>query len=167
MNLKTISAYTVNLCLVTIKYKNPSWPSEIRIWFQGVNISTKCFYFSQIGIYILKIHLSTWNLDYMIPTGIIHTSVQNSTYESQKRNLSSIQENISSIQNYQGLSFLPVTLNGLADVFPQLGSWHGQLCGTIEYLALMVQWQILASDIGVLSSNPGCEVFFHDDIPGA
>jgi hypothetical protein len=28
------------------------------------------------------------------------------TYEIQKRNISSIQENISSIQNYQGLSFL-------------------------------------------------------------
>ncbi len=26
-------------------------------------------------------HLSTWNLDYMIPKGISHTSVQNPTYE--------------------------------------------------------------------------------------
>jgi hypothetical protein len=46
----------------------------------------------------------------MIPKGISHTSVQNPIDEFQKRNNSSIQENISSIQNYQGLSFLPVTL---------------------------------------------------------
>jgi hypothetical protein len=39
----------------------------------------------------------------MIPKGISHTSVQNPTYEFQKRNISSIQEIISSIQNYQGL----------------------------------------------------------------
>jgi hypothetical protein len=58
----------------------------------------------------------------MIPKGISHTSVQNPTYEFQKRNISSIQENISSIQNYQGLSFLPVTFTGLADLFPQLES---------------------------------------------
>jgi hypothetical protein len=58
----------------------------------------------------------------MIPKGISHTSVQISTNEFQKRNISSIQENISSIQNYQGLSFLPVTFTGLADLFPQLGS---------------------------------------------
>jgi hypothetical protein len=54
--------------------------------------------------------------------GISHTSVQNLTYEFQKRNISSIQEIISSIQNYQGLSFLPVTFTGFADMFPQLGS---------------------------------------------
>jgi hypothetical protein len=60
-------------------------PSEICMWFQGVNISTKYFCFSQIGIYILKIHLSTWNLDYMIPKGISHSSVQNPTHEFQKR----------------------------------------------------------------------------------
>jgi hypothetical protein len=51
----------------------------------------------------------------MIPKGISHTSVQNPTYEFQKRNISPIQEIISSIQNYQGLSFLPVTFTGLAD----------------------------------------------------
>ncbi len=102
-------------------------PSEICIWFQGVNISTKYFYFSQIGICILKIHLSTWILDYMIPKGITHTSVQRPTYEFQRRNISSIQENISSIQNYQGLSYLLVTFTGLAALFPQLGFWHGQL----------------------------------------
>jgi hypothetical protein len=55
----------------------------------------------------------------MIPQGISHTLVQNPTYEFQKRNISSIQENISSIQNYQELSFLPVTFSGLADLFPQ------------------------------------------------
>ncbi len=66
--------------------------------------------------------MSTWNLDYMIPKGISHTWFQNPTYEFQKRNISSIQENICSIQNYQGLSFLQVTFTGLADLFPQLGS---------------------------------------------
>jgi hypothetical protein len=58
----------------------------------------------------------------MIPKGISHTLVQNPTYEFQKRNISSIQKNISSIKNYQGLSFLPVTFTDLADLFPQLGS---------------------------------------------
>jgi hypothetical protein len=59
----------------------------------------------------------------MIPKGISHTSVQNPTYEFQKRNIKSIQDIVSSIQNYQGLSsFLPVTFIGLADLFPQLGS---------------------------------------------
>jgi hypothetical protein len=58
----------------------------------------------------------------MIPKGISHTSVQNPTYEFQKRNISFIQEIFSSIQNYQGLSFLLVTFTGLADLFPQLGS---------------------------------------------
>ncbi len=69
-------------------------------YISGVNISTKYFCFSQIGIYILKMHLSTCNLDYMIPKGISHTSFQKPTYEFQKRNISSIHENISSIQNY-------------------------------------------------------------------
>jgi hypothetical protein len=58
----------------------------------------------------------------MIPKGISHTSVQNPTYEFQKRNIGYIQENYSSIQSYQGLSFLPVTFTGLADLFPQLRS---------------------------------------------
>jgi hypothetical protein len=58
----------------------------------------------------------------MIPKGISHTSVQNPTYEFEKRNISSIQENLSSIQNYQGLSFFPVTFTDLADLFPELGS---------------------------------------------
>jgi hypothetical protein len=69
----------------------------------------------------------------MIPKGVSHTSVQNPTYEFQKRNISSSQEYISSIQNYQGLSFLPVTFTGLADLFPQLGSQDGQLCGALMY----------------------------------
>jgi hypothetical protein len=58
----------------------------------------------------------------MIPKGISHTSVQNPTYEFQKRNISSIQENLSSIQNYQELSFLPVTFPGLPHVYSQLRS---------------------------------------------
>ncbi len=36
-------------------------------------------------------------------------------------------------------SFLPVTFTGLADLFPQLGSLHQQLCGKFVYLPLMVQ----------------------------
>ena len=109
-------------------------------------MSTNYFYFSKIGIYILKIHLSTWNLDYMIPKGISHTSVQNPTYEFQNRNISSIQENLSSIQNYQGLSFLLVTLTGLADLFPQLGSWHGQLCWNTMHQHWWSSGKILACD---------------------
>jgi hypothetical protein len=58
----------------------------------------------------------------MISKGISHTSLQNPTYEFKKRNISSVQENVSSVQNYQGLSLLPVTFTGLADLFPQLGS---------------------------------------------
>jgi hypothetical protein len=58
----------------------------------------------------------------MIPKGISHTLVQNPTYEFQKRNISYIQEHISAIQNYQGLSFLLVTFASLAGLFPQLGS---------------------------------------------
>jgi hypothetical protein len=65
----------------------------------------------------------------MIPKGIS----QNPTYEFQKRNICSIQENISSIQNYQGLPFLPVTCTGLADLFPELRSWHGHLWGDTMY----------------------------------
>ncbi len=103
-------------------------------------ISNKYFYFSQIWMYILKIHLSTWNLDYMIPKGIRHTSVQNPTYEFQKRTISSIQENISSIQNYQELSFLPVTLTSMADLFPwQRLTWTALWDSYVS--ALMVQWQ--------------------------
>jgi hypothetical protein len=54
----------------------------------------------------------------MIPKGISYTSVQNLTYEFQKRNIISIQENISYIHSYKGLPFLPVTFTGLADLFP-------------------------------------------------
>ncbi len=105
-------------------------------------LRSKYFYFPHIGTYILKIHLSTWNLDYMIPKGISHTLVQNPTYKFQNRNLRSIHENISSIQNYQGLSLLPVTFTAWFGRFvPSTGSWHGQLCGDIMYLALIVQWQ--------------------------
>jgi hypothetical protein len=77
----------------------------------------------------------------MIPKGISHTSVQNPTYVFQKRNISSIQENLSSIQNYQGLSFLLVTFTGLADLFSQLRSCMKSFVGTLCVSALMVQWQ--------------------------
>jgi hypothetical protein len=72
----------------------------------------------------------------MIPKGISHTSAQNPTYEFQKRNIKSIHKIVSSSQNYQGLSFLPVTFTGLADLFPQLESEIHSFV-----LALMVQWQ--------------------------
>jgi hypothetical protein len=68
----------------------------------------------------------------MVSKGISHTMVQNSTDEFQKRNISSNQENISSTKNYQGLSFLPVSFTGLADLFPQLGSRHDQLCESFQ-----------------------------------
>ncbi len=118
---------------------------------------------------MLKLHLSTWNLDYMIPKGISHTSVQNPTYTFQKRNISSIQENISSIQNYQGLSFLPVTFTGLADLFPQLGSWHGQLCGDIINQLWWSSAKILAGWCRgpEFKSRVWCLLLFHDDILGS
>jgi hypothetical protein len=76
----------------------------------------------------------------MIPKGIRHTSVQIPTNEFQKRNISSIQENISSIQNYQGLSFLPVTSAGLADVpSTRILTWTALWKYYVS--AVMVQWQ--------------------------
>ncbi len=122
--------------------------------------SKNVFYFSQIVIYFLKLHLTPWNLDCVIPKGISHTSLQNPTYEFQKRNISSIQENNSSIQNFQGLSFLPVTFTGLVDLFTQLRSWHGQLCGDTIHQLWWSIGNILASDAGGLSSNPGCDVYY-------
>ncbi len=68
------------------------------------------------------------------------------------RYLSFQQINISSLQNYQRLSFLPVTFTGLAALFPQLGSWHDND-------------KILISVAGVLGLNPECSlIFFHADI---
>ncbi len=96
----------------------------------------------------MKIHLSTWDLVYMIPKGISHTSVQNPTYEFQKRKISSIQENLSFVQNYQGLSFLPVTFPGLTHVYSQLRSWHGQLCGDILHQLWWSSGKLLACDAG-------------------
>jgi hypothetical protein len=82
----------------------------------------------------------------MIPKGISHTSVQNPTCKFQKRNISSFQENVSFIQNYQGLSFLPVTFPGLADLVTPLGSLHGQLCGHIKHQHWWSSGKILACD---------------------
>jgi hypothetical protein len=96
----------------------------------------------------------------MIPKGISHTSVQNPTFEFQERNISSIQENISSIQNYQGLSFLPVTFTGLADLFPQLGfdmnSFVGTLCISFDG-PVAKHWLWKQGD---LSSNSVCYVYY-------
>jgi hypothetical protein len=50
-------------------------------------------------------------------------------------------------------SFLPVTVTGIADLFPQLGSLHEQLCGDEMYLALMVQCQ----NTDYLCRGPGFE----------
>jgi hypothetical protein len=65
-------------------------------------------------------------------------------------------------------SFLAVTFTGLADLFPQLGSWHVQLCGDFKNLALVVQCQ----NTWYCCSGPGFEsclwslMFFHADILG-
>ncbi len=105
----------------------------------------------------------------MIPKGISHTSVQNPTYEFQKRNISSIQDIISSIQNYQGLSFLPVTFTGLADLFPQLGSWHRQLCRTTVYKLWWSSGKIPACDArgSEFQSRFLCLLLFQYDILGS
>jgi hypothetical protein len=47
---------------------------------KGLSGSKKMFYFSQLGIYILKIHHSKKDLDYMILKGIGQTSIPNSKY---------------------------------------------------------------------------------------
>ena len=70
----------------------------------------------------------------MIPKGISHTSVQNPTYEFQKEILVPFRKLLVPFRKllvpfrttYQGLSFLPVTFTGLADLFSQLRSWHVQ-----------------------------------------
>jgi hypothetical protein len=105
----------------------------------------------------------------MIPKGISHTSVQNPTYEFQERNISSIQQIISSVQNYQGLSFLPVTFTGLADMFPQLGSWHGQLCGYTLYQLWWSNGKIPACDArgSEFKSRVLCLLLFQDDTLGS
>jgi hypothetical protein len=66
----------------------------------------------------------------MIPKGISHTSVQNPTYEFQKEILVPFRKLLVPFRKllvpfrttYQGLSFLPVTFTGLADLFPQMRS---------------------------------------------
>ncbi len=105
----------------------------------------------------------------MISKGISHTSVQNPTYEFQKRNISSIQEIISSIQNYQGLSFLPVTFTGLAELFPQLGSWHWLLCGDFMYQHWWSRGKILTWDARgpEFKSRVLYLLHFQDDILGS
>jgi hypothetical protein len=95
----------------------------------------------------------------MIPKESSHTSDQNPTYESQKRNISSLQENLSSIQNYQGLSFLLVTFPGLADLFPQQGVFYmDRFVGTYCYSFDGPVAKYLHVMQGGLSSNPGCYV---------
>jgi hypothetical protein len=63
-------------------------------------------------------------------------------------------------------SFLPVTFNGLADLFPQPS--HKQLCGNSVYWLWRSNVKILTTVAWVLCSNPGCEFyyFFHADILG-
>jgi hypothetical protein len=96
----------------------------------------------------------------MIPNRISHTSVQSSAHEFQKRNISSFQGNVSSIQNYQGLSFLPVTFTGLANLFPQ------QLCGNLNYQHWWSSGKILASGARgpEFKFSVLCLLLFHDDI---
>jgi hypothetical protein len=53
-----------NPCILDI----PICSSKISVWLQGVNVSTKDFSFSQLGKYIMKIHLFHWDyVDCMIP----------------------------------------------------------------------------------------------------
>ncbi len=105
----------------------------------------------------------------MILKGISHTSVQNPTYEFQKRNISSFQEILSSIQNYQGLSFLLVTFPSLAHVYSQLRSWHAQRCGDILYQLRWSSGKILACNAGgpEFKSRLLCLQIFHCDILGS
>ena len=75
-----------------------------------------------------------------------------------KRNISSIQENLSSIQNYQGLSFLPVTFPSLARTLNwdlHKDSFVGTFCISIDgpvakYLHVLQ---------GGLGSNPACYIY--------
>jgi hypothetical protein len=95
----------------------------------------------------------------MIPKGISHTSVQNLTYEFQKINISSIQEIISSIQNYQRLSFFPVTFTGLADILNwdlDMDSFVGLIC--ISFDGPMARYLLVMQ--GGLSSNSGMFITF-------
>jgi hypothetical protein len=89
----------------------------------------------------------------MIPKEISHTSVQNPTHDS-------IQENISSIQNYQGLSFLPVTLLVWQICFL---SWDLGMDSFVETLCICfdgpVARYLLVMQEGQ-SSNPGFYVYF-------
>jgi hypothetical protein len=95
----------------------------------------------------------------MISKGISHTSVQNPTFEFQKRNISSIQETISSIQNYQGLSFLLVTFPGLAGLFPQLDLDMDSFVGLlgISFDGPVAKYLLVMQ--GGLCSNPGSYVY--------
>jgi hypothetical protein len=97
----------------------------------------------------------------MIPKGISHTLAQNPIYEFQKGNISSIQEIISSIQNYQGLSFLPVTFTGLAD--------FAQLCGRIMYQLSWSSGKIHACKASgsEFKSRVLCLLLFQDDFFGS
>ncbi len=132
-------------------------------------ISTKYFYFPQIGINDLKINLSTWNLDYIIPKGISHTSVQNPTYEFQKRNISSIQEIISSIQTTKDCqscrSLLLVwqicSLNWDLDMDSFVGSLCISFDGPVARYLLAVQGDLS------LNSRVLYLLLFQDDILGS
>ncbi len=133
------------MCLVTIKYKNPSWTNITvpRKYVFPLNILTfhRLEYISEKTSVYLK-----FGLQYMIPEGISHIHSQ-----------------------LQGLSFLPFTFSGLADLFPQLRSSHGQLCGDIMYLALLVQWQNTCwwCRGPEFKSRVWCLLLFHDDIIGS
>jgi len=87
----------------------------------------------------------------------------------QKRNISSVQENISSIQNYQGLSFLPVTFTGLADLFPQMRSWHEQFCrDTMHQLwcSMVAKYLLVMQEAWVQIRSVFYLILFHEDILG-
>jgi hypothetical protein len=97
----------------------------------------------------------------MIPKGISHTSVQNPTYEFQKRNINSIQEKISSIQFrttkdcHSCQSLLLVwqicSLNWDSDMDSFVGTICTSIGGPVAKSLLVMQ--------GGLSSNLVCYVY--------
>jgi hypothetical protein len=96
----------------------------------------------------------------MIPKGISHTSVQNPTYEFQKRNIASIQENIISIQLlttvilaghfYWFGRFVPST--GIFTWTAFVGILYFSFDGPVAKCLLVMH--------GGLSSNPKCYVYY-------
>ncbi len=166
--------HTVHLCLVTIKYKNPSWtnitvPQKYVFDFKEKIFPLNNFTFHRLiyifwkYIFILEIRITWFQKELATPRfKIPHMNFK-------KEILVPFRKILVPIQNYQGLSFLPVTFTGLADWFPQLGSWHGQLCGSIMHKLWWSSDKILTWDVmgPEFKSSVLCLLLFHDDILGS